>query len=308
MTQAPDTWPMFLHDINHSANYHYKVPRKDNYPPVLTKLSDYSINEDDSLTISLKVKDADSDRLTLTASVDTSAIITRFDDNRIMIKPKDNWFGTAKFKIKASDGKASDSSAFSLIVKPVNDQPVISAMKDTVLYYGDTLKLKIKYWDIDNTLLTCTAKAVPEIVNLSINDSTLFIIPKNNLTGNTLVQVVVSDGSTKDTSNFKLIVKDTTKTGLAEVNKIPYHFSLYQNYPNPFNPVTQIRYDLPEACEVKLRVFNIIGECVKELVNKTEPAGYYSVLFDAANLSSGIYIYKLTAGKFVSSKKLIILK
>ena len=85
-------------------------------------------------------------------------------------------------------------------------------------------------------------------------------------------------------------------------------FSLEQNYPNPFNPLTQINYSLAEEANVELKVYDIMGREVAEVVNEKQSAGIYSVDFDASELASGIYIYKLTADNFVSAKKMMLLK
>jgi hypothetical protein len=89
---------------------------------------------------------------------------------------------------------------------------------------------------------------------------------------------------------------------------LPTEYTLYQNYPNPFNPVTTIKYDLPFASDVSVVIYDILGREVKELVNTKQQAGRYEVQFDASNLASGVYIYKLMAEKFISSKKMILLK
>ncbi len=93
-----------------------------------------------------------------------------------------------------------------------------------------------------------------------------------------------------------------------EVHEQPNRFLLKQNYPNPFNPTTVINYGLPKSSFVKLVIYDVVGHKVKTLVNKTQPAGSYNVTFDASNLSSGIYFYRLTAGNFISTKKMILLK
>ncbi len=88
----------------------------------------------------------------------------------------------------------------------------------------------------------------------------------------------------------------------------PTEFSLSQNYPNPFNPTTTIKYSIPNPGSVKLLVYNSLGEKVTELVDEYKEAGSYKINFDASDLSSGIYFYKLKAGRFTSVKKLILLK
>lgn len=97
----------------------------------------------------------------------------------------------------------------------------------------------------------------------------------------------------------------------AEVNVdlgLPTEFTLSQNYPNPFNPSTSIRFTVPEVSNVKLEVFSLTGELISTLVNEVKEVGSYDVSFDASKLSSGIYLYKLTAGKNIITKKMSFLK
>jgi hypothetical protein len=85
-------------------------------------------------------------------------------------------------------------------------------------------------------------------------------------------------------------------------------YSLTQNFPNPFNPSTTIQYTIPQSGEVRLSVFNGLGEEVKTLVNETKEPGVYEVEFSANEFPSGIYFYKIQAGSFVDTKKMILLK
>ncbi len=85
-------------------------------------------------------------------------------------------------------------------------------------------------------------------------------------------------------------------------------FSLKQNYPNPFNPSTTIYYDLAKASTVKLEVYNVLGQKVSTLVNSRQLKGAYQVVFDGANLTSGVYFYKIEAGEFSSVKKMLLVK
>jgi len=89
---------------------------------------------------------------------------------------------------------------------------------------------------------------------------------------------------------------------------IPMKYELGQNYPNPFNPTTVIQYQLPNADYVSLKLYNLLGEEVKTLVNEVQEAGYKLVQIDATGLSSGVYFYRLTAGSFVETRKLVLLR
>ena len=98
--------------------------------------------------------------------------------------------------------------------------------------------------------------------------------------------------------------------GVMNVNEdnVPGEFVLKQNYPNPFNPITSIRYELPKESWVKLTVYNTLGEEVAILIDRMENAGFKSISFNAFNIPSGIYFYKLNAGSFTDVKKMVILK
>jgi len=93
-----------------------------------------------------------------------------------------------------------------------------------------------------------------------------------------------------------------------ELNQIPEEFALYQNYPNPFNPSTTIKFDVPAAAYINVSIYNSIGEKVATVVNEQMETGTHSVRFDASNLASGIYIYRLTANDQVFTNKMILIK
>jgi len=98
-------------------------------------------------------------------------------------------------------------------------------------------------------------------------------------------------------------------TGIDEdENGIPTEYVLKQNYPNPFNPTTVIKYSLPKMSKVTLKIYSVLGKEVSTLVNKEQSAGNYRIEFNANNLSSGVYYYRLQAGDFVSVMKMILLK
>ena len=91
-------------------------------------------------------------------------------------------------------------------------------------------------------------------------------------------------------------------------SEIPDSYSLYQNYPNPFNPVTRINYSIPHNGSITLKVYDILGREIAELVNEYKKAGNYNVSFDGSKLASGLYIYKLVTSDFTDVKKMIFVK
>ncbi|MEE9442974.1 MAG: T9SS type A sorting domain-containing protein [candidate division Zixibacteria bacterium] len=88
----------------------------------------------------------------------------------------------------------------------------------------------------------------------------------------------------------------------------PVTYRLSQNYPNPFNPTTEISFSLPDAAVVKLEVFNIIGQRVTVLVDEHLEAGLHHIQWDGSNIASGTYLYRLKAGEFTETKKMLLLK
>ena len=141
----------------------------------------------------------------------------------------------------------------------------------------------------------------------------------SGLTSNDIVSIAV-----KDQNTASALIRNTTADGIITTtvltvssepldvddnnNTIPTNYSLVQNYPNPFNPNTVIGYQLPESGVVSLKVFDILGNEVANLVDEYKPAGNYEVNFNAEALVSGIYFYELQAGSFIETKKMILIK
>ena len=100
----------------------------------------------------------------------------------------------------------------------------------------------------------------------------------------------------------------TESPGVKDKIPVPEKYSLSQNYPNPFNPTSTIKYELPKDGLVTLRVYDILGRVVAELVNEQKQAGFYQVDFNASKLASGIYIYRISVNDFVRVKKMVLIK
>ncbi len=124
-----------------------------------------------------------------------------------------------------------------------------------------------------------------------------------SLEGKALAQTAITIDASKIISPIITSVEDKN-----QLNK----FALMQNYPNPFNPTTTIQYTIEKASNVSLDVYNLLGSKVATLVNTYQEAGSYNVIFDSGHLtnklSNGVYFYRLTAGTFISTKKIILLK
>jgi len=117
----------------------------------------------------------------------------------------------------------------------------------------------------------------------------------------------------KDYNNYLSDYSSVVSITFGQMRKIyaentKYDYNLSQNFPNPFNPTTQISYSVNSAGNVALKVYDMLGTEVASLVNERKEPGNYSVTFNASSLPSGIYVYKLTANEFISTKKLMLVK
>ena len=129
----------------------------------------------------------------------------------------------------------------------------------------------------------------------------------------------ITTENTPDTVKFKAIhlskfgggrghISSASGVGLENLEGMPTKYALEQNYPNPFNPTTVIRYSIPKAGNVELKVYNVLGVEVANLVSKHQDAGNYQVTFDASKLSSGIYFYTLKTNNILLTKKMTLVK
>jgi len=115
-----------------------------------------------------------------------------------------------------------------------------------------------------------------------------------------------------ETDTLKFLISDNqggswSKSIILEYT-LPRTYALDQNYPNPFNPLTTIQYQLPEEMKVRLEVYDLLGRKVATLLDRRIPAGYHEVSFDASSLASGVYIYRLVAGSFSKTRKMMVMK
>ncbi len=148
------------------------------------------------------------------------------------------------------------------------------------------------YYDSIATLLFSNNISLGNVVNVNYASSDSYMRKILNLWGDP-----------------SIVLRYSTVTQVRENNKkAKLNYALEQNYPNPFNPTTTIEYRLPQKGLVTLKIYNILGQEVKTLVNRFENEGKHQVKFDAVDLPSGVYFYRIEAGNFVQTKKLILLK
>ena len=152
----------------------------------------------------------------------------------------------------------------------------------------------IKLWD-QNYEYSASSNSIP--VNINVDNS-----------GNIVIGGYSGNSGWSVFNLIKYSQPGFIPTGISETLKNSDRYKLYQNYPNPFNPVTYIRYSIPKASFVIIKLYDILGREISTLISKEENAGSYELKLDSSNLSSGVYFYQMSVGNFSESKKLIILK
>jgi VCBS repeat-containing protein len=311
-----------------------------NDAPIMSALADTTIDEDSAIDIILTASDVDEDTLTFSATVDTSAVIVTVSTDTLSLSPADNWNGNSILMVVVSDGSETDTTSFELTVNAVNDAPTSFALNEQ-----DSVYITMANFDSDSIVFTWDESADVDGDELTYHFTAELIINgqltteyDTTLTANEMKidyqsifdeiyaaqamlagiewNVSVSDGIEEVMAeNGPLTVginaSDAVLTILEEL--LPKTFALHQNYPNPFNPITTLRYDLPENSIVRITIYNVQGREIKVLVNQYQEAGYKSVRWNATNnygkpISAGMYFYKIRAGEFTQTKKMVLLK
>ncbi|MFA5184057.1 MAG: T9SS type A sorting domain-containing protein [Patescibacteria group bacterium] len=226
--------------------------------------------------------------------------------------PDYNQAGVYKFVIKGTDTEgASSTTEATITVLHTNRSPVFSEVltSQTVLVHNigqQPFQFSYSAVDPDNDQVTFTLSEGP--IGSSISTSGQFTwLPSPEQAGQAFpVVVYVTDGELVDSTSA--ILTGSTLVGVEDLAGIPTEYALSQNYPNPFNPATTIRFALPKSGRVTLVVYNLLGQEVSTLVNEELSLGSHEVKFDANNLASGIYIYRISTADFTASKKMLLTK
>jgi hypothetical protein len=144
-------------------------------------------------------------------------------------------------------------------------------------------------------------------------------VPADTLTGKTLLKLNDRISSLTGVvyfsfNRYKIVPRTNadygtvTSVDITHEPGVPVEYSIAQNYPNPFNPTTTIEYTLPATGFVTLKIYNVLGQEVRTLVNDRQESGRYTIRFDASSLASGMYLYRIESGKFIQSRKMLLLK
>ncbi|MEK7775102.1 MAG: T9SS type A sorting domain-containing protein [Candidatus Zixiibacteriota bacterium] len=243
-------------------------------------------------------------------------------------------------------GKAVPQSSSNLVVVPleITNGANLAAMDIPISFTeGVTLRevtfndTRVSYFDlkianIDNANRTVVIGLVPQMTsefkpNLSAGTGSIanlvFEVTDPSVNSVTLEAIQLSEpdhelmfvyagqpaeGTTDLSVDKPEFERVTVSFAAGSGSNLPTSFGLNQNYPNPFNPTTNISFDVPKASHVELSVYNVLGQKVVSLVNQDMEPGSHTVAWDASNNSSGVYYYRIAAGTFAQTKKMVLLK
>lgn len=242
-------------------------------------------------------------------------------ENKMKIQAIISWFlfPALLFSQQISTNKDSlkiyDSDTL-LVFNTGDSNLVLDTLYSVKPQYGYWLKISTKdtifeYYSVSNVI-------DPTPLNLIIQPNNtakfifylvdLCIFCKTNNTSEYFTDTLVLISNSIENDTLSLIVEGEGMLSSVDEEKFLYKLELKQNYPNPFNPTTTISFTIPLSQMVELKVYDMLGQEVAELVNEYVQGGSHSVQFNASHISSGIYFYKLKVGNFVQTKKLILLK
>ncbi|MBU0473336.1 MAG: C10 family peptidase [Bacteroidetes bacterium] len=296
--------------------------------PVISNIADQTIDEGSSFaTIKLDdfVTDIDNDDSDIIWTFGgNNDLSIEIDENRIatITTPNEDWFGSETISFTAKDpGSVSDSKDVKFTVNAINDPPLISDAPALIEFVSDTsftidiLKCVSDVETVNDSLI-CEFRVDSDSIHYSYDDGTGILTLSAEIEfggeGNLIWSVSDSEAIVKDT--IHIAVEKAVVIGVNDEMIIPDEYVLHQNYPNPFNPSTMIKYGVPEQSNIRIEVFNMLGQRVGLLVNSEKSAGYYETTWNAANLPSGIYLISIKADglnskkNFTQIKKALLLK
>jgi hypothetical protein len=292
-----------------------------NDAPVISAIPEIIFSEDDSLSYAVAnfydyvedVEVADSELLYIISG--GAHIVYMVENDSIKIKTQAaNWFGKDTVMLVVSDGLLSDTAAIYITVESVNDIPEVGL--PTFLEFSADSNVVLMLWDYVSDVetadssLTYTFSTSNDSLSYNYNAETGALTVSANLefSGNVTLTVNIEDEDQALVStNISVMVNPNSIAFFSD--QIPATYVLEQNYPNPFNPVTHIRFGIPTASNVKLAVYNLLGQRVLILLeNKQLAAGYHTVDLNAGTLASGIYVYRIETENFSQVKKMILMK
>jgi hypothetical protein len=260
--------------------------------------------------------------VTFSAASDTNAIGIRLNEsNQVTVSLVKNWNGVGHIYLRATMDALIITDTVQLTVTPVNDPPTAFELVSPENGWSGESSTCIFRWsmssDPDREDTLAYDFSLSRDSSFAILDTMINAVADTSITLDTLVSgeyywkvcahsnrdTVWASGSNINPWSFTIVT-----VSINQLKPVLTEYRLYNNYPNPFNPTTTLRYELPKDSRVTLSVFDINGREVARLVNETQPAGCYSLIWNAGEIGSGIYFYRIQAGEFHQVKKMVLMK
>ncbi len=295
------------------------------YPPVLTSLQDINMPEDSPFKMAISdwypfVEDADTPDENLIWDVRSGVNVSAsIQSDTLFLVPNENYSGPDSITVIVSDGNLSDTGKVRINVLNINDPPgnfaLLTPNDGAVIL--DTVLIQFS-WEISNDIESRSVNYSIQLYNDNF-DTTIYngnrteinlpasIFPTDTELSWTVFATDTEDTTIADNAPFTFQVQSVVGINVLK-NLIPEDFVLFPNYPNPFNPETTIKYGLPEESFVTISIYDINGRLVRNLIQKSQAAGYHSITWRAVDCVSGVYFYRISAGDFQQVRKCVLMK
>ncbi len=295
---------------NSGAAYIFKIFNRD--PVAQDDHATTSQNTPVEINVLANDSDPDFDKLTITVIAGPSNGTVTVSDTAISYTPEAGFAGvdSLTYEIDDADGGA-DQANVNINVTSMNAAPeVVQTIDDIELQLGDdtfTSDLTTVFSDPDGDSLTFSAgSSDAAVAPATVSGQTLIV--EAVTFGTTTITATADDGKGGiATTSFDVTISTAVAVEPGS-GELPTTFELLQNYPNPFNPETRIVFALPQTAAVHLAVFDALGREVAVLVNERLPAGRYETVFEASELLSGLYLYRLDSGDLTLTRTMLLLK
>ena len=294
-----------------------------NLPPVMIQIPELTILENERFTamnLDDYVNDPDNrdSELIWSYSGNKDLIITITNHILQITIPDSEWAGSENVMFKVTDPEGlKDSTSTTFTVIALNDPPVVIHIPDQHILPGNTFQpitLDNYVFDVDNddSDIEWSAFGAVELQVQITNRIATVIIPNSEWMGGETIIFYAKDPYGLTGNSITTFTVSTSADVNSEQKSIPTDFALYPNFPNPFNPETTISFDVPEPSQIKITIYNRLGQKVRTLLDGTKAAGHYQINWNGTDdfgnkVSSGVYFYQLETEKYTATRKMIFI-